>query len=480
MLRSFRARLLAGFALVIALSLLLSASGFVLLLRAEQASAAEQRIGLLVEPLARRAYNLERAGWPRELIREDLETVARYYSVRILLIDSVDRVIIDTHPEKLMIGSQLAVPAATPPPRGGDHMSSFHSVRMSAGGEDLYLFTPAVPPEPEWWPAQRLRLVIAVPAQDVTAAWSALLPRLALAGGGAGVLAVVVATLLASRITNPIAQMTRASEAMAQGNLDQRVEAEGEDEIGVLARAFNQMSAQVSRSNRAMRELVANVSHELKTPLTSIQGFSQAMLDGMARTPEEYGEMAEAIHGETGRIRALVDDLLYLSEIESGALQLNIDSVDLDALVEDTAKRFRFQAEEAGVTLRLDLGAGELRADGRRLEQVLANLVDNAIRFAPQGSEIVLRTERIGDRVAIQVRNAGEPIPPEHLPYLFDRFYQADPARSDERHAGLGLAIVRELAQAHDGEVRAESSAETGTVFTVRLPVAGPSGRRDR
>lgn len=478
MLRSFRVRLLAGFAVIIALSLFLSALASVWLLREQQVEAARQRIGLLVDPLARRVATLELSGWPRELIRQDLEQVARYYDIRVLLIDSADRVIVDTAPDKHMIGAQLSVPevTVTRTPDSGEQMSSFRSVRMTTGGEDLFLFTPTIRSDSNALAtAGSLRLVIAVPAQDVTAAWAALLPRLALAGGGAAVVAVIVASLLASRITNPIAQMTRASEAMSRGDLRQRVEGEGDDEIGTLARAFNQMSEQVSRSNRAMRDLLANVSHELKTPLTSIRGFAQAMVDGLAVEPDDYREMAGAVYEEAERIRVLVDDLLYLSEIESGTLQLTLDEVDVDAIVADTARRLRFEAEDRGVTIRQALAGGELRADARRVEQILANLTDNALRYSPAGEEVLIRTYRQDGHVAIEVHNAGEPIAPEHLPFLFERFYQADGSRSDDRHKGLGLAIVRELVQAHDGRVAVESDANAGTVFTVTLPVRGPS-----
>lgn len=482
MLRSFRVRLLVGFAVVIALSLFLSALASVWLLREQQVEAARQRIGLLVDPLARRVSTLEIAGWPRELIRQDLEQVSRYYGIRVLLVDQADRVIVDTATDMRMIGARLSVPdvTTTRTPASGEQMSSFRAVRMTTGGEDLYLFTPTIRGDdrtPSSDLAGSLRLVIAVPAQDVTSAWAALLPRLALAGGGAAVVAVIAASLLASRITNPIAQMTRASEAMSRGELPQRVEGEGDDEIGTLARAFNQMSTQVSRSNRAMRDLLANVSHELKTPLTSIRGFAQAMVDGLATEPEEYREMAGAVYEEAERIRVLVDDLLYLSEIESGTLQLTLDNVDVDAIVADTAKRLRFAAEERGVTIRQALTGGELRADARRVEQILANLTDNALRFAPSGSEVLIRTFRQNGHVAIEVHNGGDPIAAEHLPFLFERFYQADGSRSDERHKGLGLAIVRELVQAHDGRVAVESESGGGTVFTVSLPVRGPSSQ---
>ena len=465
MLGSFRLRLLFGFGIVIGLTLFLSASGFVLLLRQQQAEAAEQRIGLLVEPIASSTREMVLLGWPQEVIAAALEDVSAHYDVRVLVLDSSDRVVIDTHPKREMLGLELNLPPAAPVQRG--EMESFQSIRMRAQGADLYLFTPSAE-------TSAARTVVAVPAGDVTAAWSALLPRLSIAGAGASGVAVLFAFLFAARITTPVREMTRASRAMAAGDLDQRITGEGRDEIGQLATAFNQMSSQVARSNQAMRELVANVSHELKTPLTSIQGFSQAMVDGLAEEPKDYAEMSGVVLGETERIRVLVDDLLYLSQIEAGTLRSVFDQVDVGAVVSDAASRFRFQAEEAGVSISLKLDGAEVRADGRRLEQVLANLVDNAIRFSPRGGEVQLRTFRLPGEVGVEVHNDGEPIPAEGLPHVFDRFYQADLARSDGRHSGLGLAIVHELVQAHGGVTQVRSSASDGTTFSVRLPINGP------
>jgi signal transduction histidine kinase len=168
-----------------------------------------------------------------------------------------------------------------------------------------------------------------------------------------------------------------------------------------------------------------------------------------------------------------VEDLLYLSRIDAGQLALTIDEVNLDALVDATSRRFNFQAENAGVTVRRALSAGTIRGDGRRLEQVFTNLLENAIRFAPRGSEVLLRSYRYGNIAAIEVHNGGEPIAEEALPHVFDRFFQGDPSRR-RGHQGLGLAIVHELVQAHGGVVAVQSAADSGTTFTVRLPVDGP------
>ena len=300
--------------------------------------------------------------------------------------------------------------------------------------------------------------------------------RDAIAGGLAALFAVVAGTIISGRITRPITAMTRASEAMAQGDYDQRVEASGHDEVAALAGAFNQMAAQVSRSNRAMRQLLGNVSHELKTPLTSIQGFSQALLDGLATDEQERRQLAGVINQEAESMRVLVDDLLYLSSLEAGELTLALEEVDFDALIRDGVRRLAFRAQEEQVSVTHDAGGASLRGDGRRLEQVVANLLDNAIRFSPAASEVRLSTRADAESVTLEVHNGGEPIPEQDLPHVFDRFYQADPARSDAAHSGLGLAIVHELVQAHGGDVAVRSSRSDGTTFTVRLPRHGPNG----
>ncbi len=474
MLASFRARLIVGFALVIALALFLSASGFVLLLRQEQNQAAEQRIGLLVGPIAEGTRNLQQAGWPAEVIRAQLVEVADHYQFRVLLIDQQQRVVMDTEQDQSLVGQTVEIPASAPPAQVSGGMESFRAARATRDGRDLYFFTQAEVSGIGAAAQTRMptRLVIVVPAADVNQSWARLLPRLGLAGLGAGVVAVIFSLILASRITTPIAEMTRASQAMAQGDLEQRIEVDGTDEVGRLATAFNQMSAQISRSNHAMRDLLADVSHELKTPLTSIQGFSQALVEGVG-DPREAGEL---IHEEADRMRILVDDLIYLGEIESGAVRMEIEDVAIDDLVEAAVPRLRHQAEEAEVGLEAHSGAGmTVRADGRRIEQVLANLADNAIRFARRGSDVTITSKAVAGGVLIDVHNEGDPLPEDVRARVFDRFYQADAARSGGRHRGLGLSIVQELVQAHGGTVAVESTAEAGTTFSVFLPAGGPT-----
>lgn len=486
---SLRVRLIAGFALVIVLSFALAGAGAVWLLRDQQAVAAQDRFGRLVDPLSQWVLRMELAQMPAERIASELRAYAAYEDIRILLLDQQNHVVLDTTQRSGLLGEVIPGLGEVMQPTDHDEredLAVYRTVRFADGGDDYILFAPARRATvPAGWPFDvgPIALVVAVPAQHVSAAWAALLPRLLEAGTIAALFGVAVAWLLADRVTRPLSEMRLASEAMARGDYEQRVDVDGDDEVAQLGEAFNTMAQQVARSHRSMRQLIGDVSHELMTPLTSIQGYAQAMLDGVAGTPEESRQLASVVHEEADRMRLLVEDLLYLSRLESGELRLTMDIVELDPIVGTAEQRFRFQAQAADVAIVLDLHGGAVIADARRIEQVLANLLENAVRHAPPGSAVTVRTTVMGQYTTIAVHNAGPPIPPADLPHVFDRFYQADPARSrlgSTGHAGLGLAIVQEIVRAHGGEVAAASSAETGTTFTVRIPRDAEAARRPR
>ncbi|MXW24576.1 MAG: HAMP domain-containing histidine kinase [Chloroflexi bacterium] len=473
MIHSLRLRLLLSFGLVIALILVLIAVASMFLLRDHEARRAEESIGHLVGPISRAHDDMVFVGWSTQRINPQLAAYAEFFDVRVLLVDGDGRVTFDSDDSDSLVGESLPVP------QPGDQEStmsdgvSFVSSRVSVGGHDLFVFAEnneSTATVLRLLPETEPTLYIAVPAGDVTQAWAELLPRLLLGGGIAAVFAVVVSTLLAQRITRPIVQMTGAAQAMARGDYEQSIEVRGNDEVANLARAFNQMSAQVNRSNRSMRQLLADVSHELRTPLTSIQGFTQAFADGVVDDPEEARRLAEVVHEESERMRELVDDLLYLSRLESGELEIEREPVDLDSLITATVRRLRFEAAAAQVRVEPQLGGALVVGDERRLEQVCVNLLENAIRFAPADSAVTVSTRQEGSTVVMDVHNGGPPVPADELDHIFDRFYQVDRARSGSGHSGLGLAIVAELVQAHEGSVDVWSNSVEGTVFCVKLP----------
>ncbi|MGI8553882.1 MAG: HAMP domain-containing sensor histidine kinase, partial [Dehalococcoidia bacterium] len=311
-------------------------------------------------------------------------------------------------------------------------------------------------------------------------AWLDLLPGLAWAGFAALMLSALMAVLLSRSIARPVLALTHAAEEMARGNFDQEVSLASPDEIRRLAVTFNTMAREVGRSHGQMRSLIANVSHDLRTPLTSILGFAQALRDGTAAEPDEVRELSGIVLEEASHIFDIVDDLLYLSQIEAGEVILSCSSVNLADLGVRCLRRIEplLHAREITVRTQLDERA-QVIADGGKLERVLDNLLDNARKYTPAGGAILLCADRGSDgaeAARLVVRNSGSYIPSDEVARVFDRFYRTDRSRSSSiGGAGLGLAIVKELVDLHRGRLTVESDQHLGTSFIVSLPAGASS-----
>lgn len=320
-----------------------------------------------------------------------------------------------------------------------------------------------------------------IPAHEV---WQDLSLILAGAGGVALLVASLAGFLLARRLTRPLVRLTEASQAVARGDYAQRVRPEGGYEMTRLAETFNQMTYNVDKSQRMQRQLIANVSHELKTPLTSIQGFSQAMLDGILHRPEDFVRPAEIISHETARMIRLVNGLLDLSKLESGQAALHQDELDLAQVLKNCADSFAPQANTNEVQLLTDFKSPLwLKGDPDRLNQVFSNLIHNALKYTPAGGTIRLMAYRTGSTIIAYVTDSGAGIPAADLPNIFERFYQSDKSRRRdlvEEGTGLGLAISREIIQAHGGKIEADSELNRGSQFTVTLPALIKSATQER
>jgi signal transduction histidine kinase len=292
------------------------------------------------------------------------------------------------------------------------------------------------------------------------------------ASGGAVLVALVVGLLLARTLTRPLQALTAASHRMASGELEQEVPVSSGDELGELAIAFNQMSRQVAQANKSRRQLTADIAHELRTPLTVIAGYIESMRDGvLLATPERF----DVIYDEIEHLQHLVGDLRVLSQADAGELQLNRQPISTTELLQQAFATFQHQAEQKGIQLVLNLQPDLPLVDGDevRLAQVLANLLANALRYTPAGGRISLGNRREGNTVAVTVADTGQGIPPDDLPFVFNRFYRADKSRSEESgESGLGLAIVKALVDAHGGTIGVDSTLGNGTTFTVNLPQA--------
>ncbi len=250
----------------------------------------------------------------------------------------------------------------------------------------------------------------------------------------------------------------------------------GPREVQDLTVAFNSMVSRVLSAQKSQRDFVANVSHELKTPLTSIQGFALSLLDGTSESPEARRQAAQVIYDEAGRMHRMVLDLLDLARLEGGTADLNMSTVDVGVLLRNVAERISLQAQKAHVNLQVEVpdNLSTLVGDADRLSQVFTNLLDNALKFTPANGRVVVSAKNAGGWIEVEVADSGEGVVSEAMPRLFDRFYQADPSRSrgESYAAGLGLAIAREIVQAHGGKIGVRSSVGHGTTFTIHLPHA--------
>jgi two-component system OmpR family sensor kinase/two-component system sensor histidine kinase BaeS len=286
-------------------------------------------------------------------------------------------------------------------------------------------------------------------------------------------LVALLGSLIFRRIGSPMAEVMAAADAVAEGDLTVRVREGVPGEVGRLASSFNRMTAELARAEQQRRNLTADVAHELRTPLHIIQGNLEGLLDGVYEsTPEHIAATLE----ETHLLARLVNDLQTLSLAETGQLPLHPVDVSAADLLSDVATSFAGQAAEAGIELKVESEGEparlELHADPDRLDQVLSNLVANGLRYTPSGGQITMRAEPLPDGVRLTVSDQGEGIPPEELPYIFDRFWRGDRSRtrSSSTGSGLGLAIAKGLVQAHGGRIRADSRPGQGTTFTIDLP----------
>ncbi len=275
-------------------------------------------------------------------------------------------------------------------------------------------------------------------------------------------------------ITRPLTQIAQAADKIAQGDLEFQLQISGPAEVEHVAQQFNHMAAEVRASRQAQQAFIANVSHDLKTPLTIIQGFAQALVEGVADDPETIRRATQAIHHESLRMGCLVEQLLDLARLESGQMQFRRDPINLKEIVAETVDHFQPLAKEKGVVLSV-LGDDVLvLGDRDRLMQVCTNLLDNALRHTPTGGLVVCRVERTSDvrgMAALIVQDTGPGIPTEEMDRIFERFYQVDKSRRGGS-AGLGLAIVSEIVRAHQGRVEVTSKPGEGARFRVLLPIA--------
>ncbi|MDQ3170043.1 MAG: ATP-binding protein [Acidobacteriota bacterium] len=306
-----------------------------------------------------------------------------------------------------------------------------------------------------------------VPAQPDTAG---LTRRLLIAMSVVVLGAAAVTALVARRVLGPVRALRDAAEAMAAGRLDARVPETGEDELSALARAFNSMAHALGEQERLKRDLTNDIAHELRTPLTDLRCHVEALQDGVVTaTPESLGQL----HGQIAHLQRLVDDLGDLARASARQLRLEPESVSVSHVVAQTIQQAAPRAASLGVRVESAVPGGDLTlwGDRARVQQVLSNLLDNALAHTPAGGSVTFEARCAAGETIIELRDTGEGIPVEHLPHVFDRFYRADPSRSRATGgAGLGLAIARQVVEASGGRISAASVPGAGATFEVRWP----------
>ncbi len=533
MIHSLRVRLLLAFMLVLGVALagvlLLASRSTTTEFQGFMERRSETEFRRLLEGLSR--YYADNQGWSG--VQAFVERASQLTGGHVLLADSSGTIVADS--EGRMIGQ----------PAG----------RLRRGAPVLYrdapvgtaYVNPGAPPEigaapKTFYPPPYLN---PGPAPDADAAFLSSVNRsLLLSAAAAALLALVLTIVLSRRILGPVEALTCAARAMERGDLAQRVPIKSSDEVGELARAFNSMAESLARNEQLRKNMVTDVAHELRTPLSNIQGYLEAMRDGVL-SPE--GKILDSVHEEALHLSRLVDDLQELALAEAGQLRLDRSSTDIAEVVDRALRAATPEASAKGISLsgKLPEGLPPVEIDPGRIGQVLKNLISNALAHTPEGGAVTVsavgcrpsalshqpsgtrhqspgnggtrgredaergslplpRGEGWGEGrpqapelwtpdsgplthhsslithhfVEVSVSDTGSGIPPEHLPYIFERFYRVDPSRTRSTGgSGIGLAIARQLVEAHGGRIWAESQPREGSSFHFTVPLAGlPKG----
>ncbi|MFC1845925.1 sensor histidine kinase [Chloroflexota bacterium] len=468
---SLRVRLILSFIFIIVLCLAIVAGSLLVLSENYRDRVARARLGDIAAPVYFQVQSLARGQVSLDQVWASLNEQSQKTGTAIIILNSQGKVIRQLSPE----GRSWRYPANLPESElpGGDANPSYGTYTTSQGQEFLFVAYPLQDLFRSREGAARPQtLILAIPRGDALALWANFTRPLLWAGLIALVVSVIIAVFLARSFYAPIRRITYATQEIARGEYDQQIPVNGPEEVKGLARSFNQMSQQVRHSQQMLRDFVADVSHELRSPLTSIKGFALAILDGTAKDRDAQLKAAGIIEDESARMMRMVNDLLELSRIESGQISMVREPVDIGELLHQCQELFAVRAEEKGIHFETDIESiPVIMADTDRLEQVLNNLLDNAIKHTfDNGTVSIIAKQAPYDYIAVVIADTGPGISQGQLSNVFERFYKAD-SSTVKTGTGLGLAISREIARAHGGDIQVNSVVGEGTKFIVRLPV---------
>jgi len=401
-------------------------------------------------------YHFEQGDWTG--IQAQIEEMGSLYGRRIVLIDKDGVVVADSqgdlvgqpyHPPSSERG--LLLPLVPPPP--GPFLPPSPPATETSGTVFIGPELSTNPTSPRFLFHSITQLIV----------WGCLI------GGG---VALAMTLILSRRILSPIKALTEAAKRLGQGDFSPRLELKDKGEVGELARAFNSMASDLERAEQLRRNMVADVAHELRTPLSNIRGYLEAVNDGVMK-PD--AEAIKSLNEEAVRLARLVDELQELSLAEAGELKLTCQAEDISKLIGQAVSAFQAQAASKGAELSVDLGDDlpTVHIDSPRMAQVLHNLLDNAIAHAGSGEHITVSAVKRDDWIEVAVTDTGEGIPSEDLSNIFERFYRVDKSRARATGgSGLGLTIAKRLVEAHGGSIEVQSELGKGTRFSFTLPIS--------
>lgn len=288
------------------------------------------------------------------------------------------------------------------------------------------------------------------------------------------VLALGYTIFLAWRLSRPLLKMEQATREIAKGNLDTRIQIQSNDEVGSLAKAINDLSIELNNYRVNRSELLANISHELRTPISYLKGYAQVIKNGQYESEDELKIYSNIIESESERLAKLIQELFELSKMEEGMIKLYVQTVDIEDLVESVVQKVQLKGQEKGLKLSMDIEQNlpSMQTDGLRLEQILFNLLENAVNYTKNG-EVTVQVSKVRKGLCFAVIDTGLGIPQEDLPFVFDRFHRVEKSRARQMGGtGLGLAIVSELVKHLQGEIKVTSILGEGTEFKITFPLS--------
>ncbi len=459
---SLRTRLILSFSLIIVLCLGISAVSVSVVLQNYRDQVILMRLDDMTRPISTQIKNLIKGQTTLVQVWTSVQQLAKDNNTYILLVDDKGDLLREASPDN---SQPVEVPNGLP---HGISQASHGIFTTSSGQKFVFSAYPlgravdTVPPRPQ-------TLVLCQPRSDLAFVIVGVINPFIWAGIIALLISLALAFFLARSVYRPIQRLSTAASNIALGKYDEAVPIAGPEEVKRLAASFNEMADKVKASNQQLRHFVADVSHQLKSPLTSIQGFAQAILDGTAGDEETKLKAARIIEDESRRMIRQVNELLDLSRMQAGQVKMRKEPVDIKEILLHSQEIFALRVEEKKIKLKNNLGPSALvSGDEDRLEDVFSNLLDNAIKNTPQQGEIEVLLQNQGDFAEVIIADSGPGVPPEQLPHVFERFQQSSGLRTG---SGLGLAIAREIVLAHGGRIEVTSNPGEGARFRVTLPL---------